>query len=111
MNGPRQLDPALEPDAAVPVNSDVASPSDALRAERVPDETAALRHDAREFSLTDLPPDNRKRDAGHVVAFDRVGSHHLVRKVANACHAAVPETARRSGTEKKIKAPPHMYAG
>jgi hypothetical protein len=34
------------------------------------------------------------------------GFVQLVRNVANACHAAVPEIASRSGTDATRKAPP-----
>src|SRR4051812_10858204 len=73
--GSVELDADLQPDAAVPINRDVASALRMLRADRIPHETAALGHDARQLGWTDLPANHRHGNARYVFDANDVRRH------------------------------------
>jgi len=61
---PEQLDADFQPNAAVPIHRDVSSGRSSLRAHRVPDEPAALRHDALQLARFCAAPDDGEGYAG-----------------------------------------------
>lgn len=67
-----------------------------LRAHRVPDQAAALRHQARELGPACLAPDDGERDSGESLELYGVRCHRL--SLAHGAHAGFAVCARPTGT-------------
>ena len=60
----KKLHPDFQANAAVPINSDVATGSRLLRTHCIPDQPTALRHDARKLGRARLASDDSE---GHII--------------------------------------------
>jgi hypothetical protein len=67
----------LEPNGAIPIDSDVATGLCLLRADFVPDQTTTLWHDAREFGRFRLAADDSERDAVELLKLNGGRRHGL----------------------------------
>jgi hypothetical protein len=72
-----ELNPHLEPYAAIPVDGDMAAASSLLCSHNIPDQATALWYDARELGYARLTPDNGERDGLATLDVDDVRRHRL----------------------------------
>lgn len=72
---PMKLHPHLEPNAAIPIDSDVATCLCLLRTHDVPDQATALRYDASEIGRARLASDDGERDTIESLELDGVRRH------------------------------------
>ena len=70
-----KLHPHLEPNAAIPIDGDVATGLCLLRTHRVPDQATALRYQARELGRARLASDDGERDTIESLDLDGVRRH------------------------------------
>jgi hypothetical protein len=75
--GPKKLYAHLEPNAAIPIDSDLTTGLRLLRADFVPDQTTTLWHDAREFGRFRLAADDSERDAIELLELNSGRRHGL----------------------------------
>lgn len=70
-----QLDAHFEPNAAIPVDGDVAAASRLLRSHGIPNQATTLWYDTRKFGCAHLAPDDGERDTLARLDLDDVWRH------------------------------------